>query len=65
MRLKRSPLKPGVWLEWGIPTPFDPDTLASVDDESRDRPMSDWFARPVLFVTDVARSVDFYVNQLD
>ena len=26
--------------------------------------MSDWFARPVLFVTDVARSVDFYVNQL-
>jgi len=26
--------------------------------------MSDWFARPVLFVTDVARSIDFYVNQL-
>jgi catechol 2,3-dioxygenase-like lactoylglutathione lyase family enzyme len=26
--------------------------------------MSDWFARPVLFVTDVGRSVDFYVNQL-
>ncbi len=26
--------------------------------------MSEWFARPVLFVTDVARSVDFYVNQL-
>jgi len=26
--------------------------------------MSDWFARPVLFVADVARSVDFYVNQL-
>jgi len=26
--------------------------------------MSDWFARPVLFVSDVARSIDFYVNQL-
>ena len=26
--------------------------------------MSDWFARPVLFVTDIGRSVDFYVNQL-
>jgi catechol 2,3-dioxygenase-like lactoylglutathione lyase family enzyme len=26
--------------------------------------MSDWFARPVLFVADVARSIDFYVNQL-
>ena len=26
--------------------------------------MSDWFARPVLFVTDVTRSIDFYVNQL-
>jgi catechol 2,3-dioxygenase-like lactoylglutathione lyase family enzyme len=26
--------------------------------------MTDWFARPVLFVTDVDRSVDFYVNQL-
>ena len=26
--------------------------------------MSDWFARPVLFVTDIDRSVDFYVNQL-
>ena len=26
--------------------------------------MSDWFARPVLFVTDVARSIDFYVTQL-
>jgi catechol 2,3-dioxygenase-like lactoylglutathione lyase family enzyme len=27
--------------------------------------MSDkWFSRPVLFVTDVDRSVDFYVNQL-
>ena len=26
--------------------------------------MTDWFARPVLFVTDVGRSVDFYVNQL-
>jgi catechol 2,3-dioxygenase-like lactoylglutathione lyase family enzyme len=24
----------------------------------------DWFARPVLFVKDVDRSVDFYVNQL-
>ena len=26
--------------------------------------MDDWFARPVLFVTDVDRSIDFYVNQL-
>ena len=26
--------------------------------------MSDWFARPVLFVTDIDRSVDFYVRQL-
>jgi len=26
--------------------------------------MSDWFARPVLFVTDIGRSVDFYVHQL-
>src|SRR4029077_3088953 len=26
--------------------------------------MSDWFARPVLFVTDIDRSVDFYVKQL-
>jgi uncharacterized glyoxalase superfamily protein PhnB len=26
--------------------------------------MSEWFARPVLFVADVGRSVDFYVNQL-
>ena len=26
--------------------------------------MSGWFARPVLFVTDIHRSVDFYVNQL-
>ena len=26
--------------------------------------MSNWFARPVLFVTDIARSVDFYVHQL-
>lgn len=26
--------------------------------------MSVWFPRPVLFVTDVDRSVDFYVNQL-
>ena len=26
--------------------------------------MSDWFARPVLFVADIGRSVDFYVNQL-
>jgi catechol 2,3-dioxygenase-like lactoylglutathione lyase family enzyme len=26
--------------------------------------LTDWFARPVLFVTDVDRSVDFYVNQL-
>jgi hypothetical protein len=26
--------------------------------------MSDWFARPLLFVIDVARSVDFYVHQL-
>lgn len=26
--------------------------------------MSKWYARPVLFVTDVERSVDFYVQQL-
>ena len=26
--------------------------------------MIDWFARPVLFVADVDRSIDFYVNQL-
>jgi catechol 2,3-dioxygenase-like lactoylglutathione lyase family enzyme len=26
--------------------------------------MSDWFARPVLFVTDIGRSVDFYLHQL-
>ena len=26
--------------------------------------MSDWFARPVLFVSDIDRSVDFYVRQL-
>ena len=26
--------------------------------------MSDWYTRPVLFVGDVDRSVDFYVNQL-
>ena len=26
--------------------------------------MADWFARPVLFVADVDRSIDFYVNQL-
>lgn len=26
--------------------------------------MSDWYARPVLFVADIGRSVDFYVNQL-
>jgi catechol 2,3-dioxygenase-like lactoylglutathione lyase family enzyme len=26
--------------------------------------MSEWFARPVLFVADVSRSIDFYVNQL-
>ncbi len=26
--------------------------------------MSEWFARPVLFVADVDRSVDFYVEQL-
>jgi hypothetical protein len=26
--------------------------------------VSEWFAPPVLFVADVARSVDFYVNQL-
>ena len=26
--------------------------------------MADWFARPVLLVTDVDRSVDFYVNLL-
>ena len=26
--------------------------------------MSEWFARPVLFVADIGRSVDFYVDQL-
>jgi uncharacterized glyoxalase superfamily protein PhnB len=26
--------------------------------------MSDWYARPVLFVADVGRSLDFYVQQL-
>ena len=26
--------------------------------------MSDWFARPVLFVADIDRAVDFYVQQL-
>lgn len=26
--------------------------------------MSEWYARPVLFVADVARSIDFYVKQL-
>ena len=26
--------------------------------------MNDWFARPVLFVADVDRSIDFYVDQL-
>src|SRR6185295_5886150 len=26
--------------------------------------MSEWYARPVLFVSDVDRSVDFYANQL-
>ena len=26
--------------------------------------MNEWFARPVLFVADVDRSIDFYVNQL-
>jgi catechol 2,3-dioxygenase-like lactoylglutathione lyase family enzyme len=26
--------------------------------------VSEWFARPVLFVADIGRSVDFYVNQL-
>lgn len=26
--------------------------------------MSEWYARPVLFVADINRSVDFYVNQL-
>ena len=30
----------------------------------RSEALTDWFARPVLFVTDVDRSVDFYVNQL-
>jgi hypothetical protein len=25
---------------------------------------NEWFARPVLFVTDIDRSVDFYVKQL-
>lgn len=26
--------------------------------------MSEWYARPVLFVADIGRSVDFYVHQL-
>ena len=26
--------------------------------------MNDWFARPVLFVADVDRSIEFYVNRL-
>ncbi|MDQ2766597.1 MAG: glyoxalase superfamily protein [Gemmatimonadota bacterium] len=26
--------------------------------------MSNWYARPVLFVEDIGRSIDFYVNQL-
>lgn len=26
--------------------------------------MSDWYTRPVLFVGDIGRSVEFYVNQL-
>ena len=26
--------------------------------------MSEWFARPVLFVADIGRSVDFYVSKL-
>src|SRR5260370_20723968 len=26
--------------------------------------MSEWYARPVLFVADIGRSVDFYVNRL-
>jgi catechol 2,3-dioxygenase-like lactoylglutathione lyase family enzyme len=26
--------------------------------------VSEWFSRPVLFVADIGRSVDFYVNQL-
>jgi catechol 2,3-dioxygenase-like lactoylglutathione lyase family enzyme len=26
--------------------------------------VSDWYARPVLFVADISRSVDFYVHQL-
>jgi hypothetical protein len=26
--------------------------------------VSEWFARPVLFVANIGRSVDFYVNQL-
>jgi len=25
---------------------------------------NEWYARPVLFVTDIDRSVDFYVKQL-
>jgi uncharacterized glyoxalase superfamily protein PhnB len=29
-----------------------------------DNVVSDWFARPVLFVNDVDRSIDFYVDQL-
>jgi hypothetical protein len=38
----------------------------------RDRPAkrgdgmsNEWYSRPVLFVTDVDRSIDFYVKQLD
>jgi catechol 2,3-dioxygenase-like lactoylglutathione lyase family enzyme len=30
----------------------------------RSEALTDWFARPVLFVADVDRSVDFYVSQL-
>jgi catechol 2,3-dioxygenase-like lactoylglutathione lyase family enzyme len=26
--------------------------------------VSEWYARPVLFVADIVRSVDFYVNQM-
>jgi catechol 2,3-dioxygenase-like lactoylglutathione lyase family enzyme len=31
---------------------------------NRDDVVSEWFTRPVLFVADIERSVDFYVGQL-
>src|SRR5216683_220048 len=38
--------------------------MARACDDKRDDVVSEWFARPVLFVADIRRSVDFYVNQL-